>query len=53
MSTLDEVSAHDAMMSHQEIVERFNKVFEREMTPAERHGFFLDVPSPEKETTEP
>lgn len=54
MIALDEVFAQDGMMSHQEIVERFKKVFGREMTPAERHSFFLDhVPSPEKETTEP
>lgn len=30
-----------AMMSHEEIVQRFKKVFGREMTAAERNSFFL------------
>jgi hypothetical protein len=49
----DEMSAQDGRMSYQEIVHRFKKVFGREMTPAERHMFFLDVPSSGKEPTEP
>jgi hypothetical protein len=36
-------------MSHEEIVRRFTKVFGREMTSAERNGFFL----PSQETTPP
>jgi hypothetical protein len=30
------------MMSYQEILQRFRKLFGREMTPAERRSFFLD-----------
>jgi hypothetical protein len=32
------------MLTHQEIVDRFRKVFGRDMTPAERRSFFLDLP---------
>ncbi len=44
----------DAMLSHDEILSRFKKLFNREMTPEEKRAFFLDqVPSlPEKETTD-
>jgi hypothetical protein len=31
----------EAMMSHQEITNRFTKLFGREMTPEERKAFFL------------
>jgi len=30
-------------LTHQEIMERFEKLFGREMTPAERRAFFLPV----------
>jgi hypothetical protein len=54
MNAVDKVFALDGMMSHQEIVERFKKVFGREMTPAERRSFFLDhLPSPEQKTPKP
>ena len=36
-------------MSHEEILQRFKKLFGREMTPQERRSFFLDIdPSQEK-----
>jgi len=41
MSHLDGVFDQDGVMSPQQIVERFKKVFGREMTPAERHAFFF------------
>jgi hypothetical protein len=31
----------DATLTHDEILERFKKLFNREMTPEERRGFFL------------
>jgi len=34
-------------LTHQEIVERFGRLFGREMTPAERSGFFLPEPTEE------
>lgn len=40
-------------MSHEEIVERFHRVFGREMTPAERRSLFLDLPLPGNAITEP
>ena len=46
-----EITPQD-MMTHQEIVDRFRKVFGRDMTPAERRSFFLDLPlSKEKDIT--
>ena len=53
MNSLDEVSAQDGMMSHQEIMELFKKVFGREMTSAELHAFFLDVLVSGEKTSEP
>jgi hypothetical protein len=54
MNATDKVFAQDGMMSEQDIVERFKKVFGREMTPEERHSFFLGyLPSPGKEATKP
>jgi hypothetical protein len=43
----------DATLTHDEILSRFKKLFNREMTPEEKRAFFLDqVPSlPVKETT--
>lgn len=38
---LDEALSSKAMMSHEEIVQRFKRVFGREMTPSEREVFFL------------
>jgi hypothetical protein len=35
----------EAVLSHQEIVDRFSRLFSREMTPAERRGFFLPEPT--------
>ena len=40
-------------MSPEEIMERFRKVFGREMTPAERRSFFLDLPVPGNGITAP
>jgi hypothetical protein len=34
----------DEGMTPHEIVERFRKLFGRDMTPAERRSFFLDFP---------
>jgi hypothetical protein len=51
MIATDKVLILEGMMSHEEIVERFKKVFGREMTAAERLIFFL--PLPEKGTTSP
>jgi len=45
----DSICEHGAMMSHDDIVRRFKKVFGREMTPPERNSFFL----PDQETTPP
>lgn len=53
MNGTDEVFAHQGTMSHKEIMERFKKVFGREMTAAERRSFFLDSPSPGQEPIEP
>jgi len=44
MDSPDDLSATTGMTSHDEIVERFKKVFGREMTPSERHIFFLEYP---------
>jgi hypothetical protein len=38
----------DEKMTHQEIVERFRKVFGREMTALERRSFFLDLQFPKE-----
>jgi len=46
----DELIPQDGTLSHEEITERFKKVFGREMTPAERRRFFLDLPLPTKPT---
>lgn len=45
----DSIYEQVAMMSPEEIVWRFKKVFGREMTPAERNSFFL----PNQEATPP
>jgi len=42
---LEDALARQEMMSHREILERFKKLFGREMTPAERQAFFLPTPS--------
>jgi hypothetical protein len=39
------VTDPEAGLSHQEIVDRFSRVFGREMTPEERRGFFLPEPT--------
>jgi hypothetical protein len=49
----EEVFVALATMSHQEIIERFKKVFGREMTPAERRSFFLDSPPSGEKPTKP
>lgn len=42
MDELEEsVVRHQGMMSHQEILQQFHKVFGREMTASERNIFFL------------
>jgi hypothetical protein len=41
MDGADEVFSLEGAMSPQEIIERFKRVFAREMTPAERKSFFL------------
>jgi hypothetical protein len=52
MDSPNDLSPMNATMSHSEIVERFNRVFETDMTTAERHIFFLEYPSSAgKETT--
>jgi hypothetical protein len=49
----DEVFLQQGKLSREEITDRFKRVFGREMTPAERRSFFLDLPfSKEKETTD-
>jgi hypothetical protein len=54
MKDLDQVFAQNGKMSPQQIVERFKKVFGREMTIAERHAFFLDIgPTLGEDTTKP
>jgi hypothetical protein len=45
MDDLEE--AIQEMMSHQEVIQRFKKVFGRDMTPSERKSFFL----PQQETS--
>ena len=45
---LDEVFPHELGMSRQEIIERFKRVFGREMTAVEEKSFFLDLPLPDK-----
>jgi hypothetical protein len=50
MNGADEVFTHQGTMSHKEIMERFKKVFGREMTAAERRSFFLDLPLGEEST---
>jgi hypothetical protein len=47
----DGVFSWQGSLSPEEITERFKKVFGRDMNPAERRGFFMDLPiSPEKES---
>jgi len=41
------------MLSPEEIRKRFHKVFGREMTPAERRCFFLDIDCPKNDITAP
>jgi hypothetical protein len=41
---LEEVFSQAGVQSSEEIIERFKKVFGREMTPIERKSFFLDLP---------
>jgi len=41
MDELEEARLRDAMMSYHEIIQRFKKLFGREMTPKERQAFFL------------
>jgi uncharacterized protein YydD (DUF2326 family) len=45
----DSIYEQVGMMSHDEVVRRFKKVFGREMTSAERNSFFL----PNQETIPP
>jgi hypothetical protein len=45
----DSIYEEAAMMSHDEVVRRFKKVFGREMTSDERNSFFL----PSQETRSP
>jgi hypothetical protein len=47
MNGLDEVFSKQDL-SPEEIIERFKKVFGRDMTDAERRSFFLDIPSSKK-----
>jgi hypothetical protein len=35
----------ETVLSNREIMDRFSRVFSREMTPAERRGFFLPEPT--------
>jgi hypothetical protein len=42
----DRVLFQQEHLSHEEIIERFKKVFGRDMTAAERKSFFLDLPLP-------
>jgi hypothetical protein len=44
----------DAKLTHEEILSRFKRLFNREMTPEEKKAFFLDQvsSSTEKETTD-
>jgi hypothetical protein len=44
MEGTDEVFSDQGRLSHEEITERFKKVFGRDMTAAERRSFFLDLP---------
>jgi hypothetical protein len=45
----------DAVLTRDEIVSRFKKLFNREMTPEEKKVFFLDQApsSPEKKPSDP
>jgi hypothetical protein len=47
------VTDPEAVLSHQEIVDRFRRVFGREMTSAERSGFFLPEPTEEVNPDKP
>jgi hypothetical protein len=39
------VTDPETVLSNREIMDRFSRVFSREMTPAERRGFFLPEPT--------
>ena len=41
MDELEEERLREATMSHHQILQRFRKLFGREMTPKERQAFFL------------
>jgi hypothetical protein len=43
MDEPEEIHAREAKMSYEEIIKRFKKLFGRDMTPAERKAFFLDI----------
>jgi hypothetical protein len=43
MGEAEEVDLREAEMSYEEIIQRFKKLFGREMTPKERQAFFLDL----------
>jgi len=43
------LSRQHGQMSHQEILQRFKKLFAREMNAAERRTFFLDALPPDEE----
>jgi hypothetical protein len=44
MAELDEALSRQEMLSPEEILQRFKKVFDRDMTEAERKIFFLPSP---------
>jgi hypothetical protein len=43
----------EAVLSNREIMDRFSRVISREMTPAERRGFFLPEPTEEDNQDKP
>jgi hypothetical protein len=51
MDELEEGLSQGMTMSHQEILQRFKKLFGREMTSLERKAFFLPQDNPEEKTS--
>ncbi|MBA3915268.1 MAG: hypothetical protein H0X25_15740 [Acidobacteriales bacterium] len=47
MGEIEEGLRKEALLSQQQVQERFRKVFERDMTSLERRVFFMDQEKPE------
>jgi hypothetical protein len=49
---MDDFQEEQRIMSHEDVISRFKKVFGRDMTPAERNIFFVTTESAGEEEKE-